>query len=116
MFQKLKEFFMIKAKGNAGKEKAPTPKHVLVFKGIEGLIASGPGTKKKVNNAAAIHPEKNQGAKIPSPPSISTASEGQSLTQKSGGTVKPNGGVNVSSTIRPDPATKRDSAGVAKPN
>jgi hypothetical protein len=106
---------MIKAKGNAGKEKAPTPKHVLVFKGIEGLIASGPGTKKKVD-APKLRPEKNEGAKIPSPPSISTASKGQSLTQKSGGTVKPNGGVNVSSTIRPDPATKRDSAGVAKPN
>jgi hypothetical protein len=106
---------MIKAKGNSGKEKGPTPKHVLVFKGIEGLIASGPGTKKKVD-ALKLRPEKNEGAKIPSPPSISTANKGQSLAQKSGGTVKPNGGVNVSSTIRPDPATKRDSAGVAKPN
>src|ERR1700681_92894 len=106
---------MIKATGNSGREKAPTPKAVMMFKGIKGLVASGPGMTKKVDNLK-LRPEKNEGAKIPSPPSTSSPSKGQSLTQKSAGTVKPHGRVSVAPGIRPDPATKRDSAKVVKPN
>jgi hypothetical protein len=106
---------MISAKGNSGREKAPTPKAVMVFKGIKGLVASGAGTTKKVDDPK-IRPEKNQGAKIPSPPSISSPSKGQSLTQKSAGVAKPNGGVSVMPKINPEGATRRDSAGVVKHN
>jgi hypothetical protein len=106
---------MISAKGNSGSEKGPTPKHVLMFKGIKGLVASGPGMTKKVDNQK-LRPETNEGKKIPSPPSTSSPSKGQSLTQKSAGTVKPHGAVSVRSNIRPEPAIKRDSASVLKPH
>jgi hypothetical protein len=102
-------------KSNNGREKSPTPKSVMMFKGIKGLVASGAGMTKTVDNSK-VRPEQNQGKKIPSPPSTSSPSKGQSLTQKSAGTVKPHGSVSVAGGIRPDPPTKRDSASVVKPN
>src|ERR1019366_1852167 len=106
---------MISAKGNSGREKSPSPKAVTVFKDIKGLVASGPGTKKKVDVAAKIRPEANEGAKIPSPPSTSSPSKGQALTQKSAGVVKAGGSVSVAPGIRPEGGIKRDSAKVLKP-
>ena len=50
---------------------APKPKSVMVFKGIKGLVASGPGTKKTVDNQK-LRPEQNQGAKIPQAPMKTT--------------------------------------------
>ena len=44
-------------KSNSGREKAPTPKAVMVFKGIKGLVASGPGKTKTPSVAAKIRPE-----------------------------------------------------------
>lgn len=107
---------MISAKGNSGREKAPTPKSVAVFKGIKGLVASGPGTKKSVV-VPKVRPEQNEGAKIPSPPSKSSPSKGQSLTQTGAGAPKKisKGSVSVAAGIRPEGAIKRDSASVIKP-
>lgn len=90
-------------------------KSVTMFKGIKGLIASGPGTKKSVDHAK-VRPETNEGAKIPSPPSTSAPSKGHSVTQKSAGTVKPHGSVSVKSNIRPEPSIKRDAKSVVKPH
>lgn len=106
---------MISAKGNSGREKAPTPKEVMMFKGIKGLVASGPGMTKKPD-VPKLRPEQNEGKKIPSPPSTSSPKSGQALSQKSAGTVKPHGSVSVAAGIRPDPTTKRDGSGVVKPN
>ena len=105
---------MIKATGNSGREKAPKPAHVTVFKGIKGLVASGPGMTK-MPDTKKLRPEMNEGAKIPSPPSIHTPSKGYAVTQKPAGVVKPHGSVNVRSNIRPEGGIKRDSASTIKP-
>jgi hypothetical protein len=105
---------MIKAKGNSGANRAPKPKSVMVFKGIKGLIASGPATKKTIDNQK-LRPEQNEAKKIPSPPSVHTPKVGQSLPQKSAGVVMPHGQVSVMPGARPEPGLKRDSASVAKP-
>ena len=101
-------------KSNSGRERAPKPSAVRVFAGIKGLIASGPATKK-IADVAKLRPEKNEGAKIPSPPSVHTPKVGQGLAQKSAGVAKPKGGSSVMPGARPEPAVKRDSASVAKP-
>ncbi len=101
---------MIKATGNSGSNRAPSPKSVTVFKGIKGLVASGPGTKKAVD-AAKVRPEQNQGAKIPQDAMKKTPTM---TVAKPSGVVKPHGKVNVSSRIRPEGAIKRDSASVIK--
>lgn len=98
-------------KSNSGREKSPSPKSVMVFKGIKGLVASGPGTKK-MPDTAKIRPEKNEGAKIPQDamkkmPTMTPA--------KPAGVVMPHGSVKVCSNIRPEGPVKRDSASVAKP-
>ena len=102
---------MIKAKGNSGREKAPTPAAVTVFKGIKGLVASGPGTKKAVT-AAKVRPEQNEGAKIPQDAMKKTPTMTPAKTAMK--TVK-SGVVSVKSNIRPEGAIKRDSASVVKP-
>jgi len=98
-------------KSNSGREKAPSPKSVMVFKGIKGLVASGAGTKKTADTAK-VRPEQNQGAKIPQQPMKTTP---KLVVSKPSGVVKPHGTVNVSSHIRPEGPIKRDSAHVAKP-
>ena len=98
-------------KSNSGREKAPTPKHVLMFKGIKGLVASGPGMTKKVNNQK-LRPE---GAVSIDPGNVKAASG----TSKSaaGSPKKISGGsVSVRSNIRPEPAIKRDGSSVLKPH
>jgi hypothetical protein len=98
---------------NSGREKAPTPKAVTVFKGIKGLVASGPGTKK-ISEVHKVRPEQNEGAKIPTPPT-SSPSKGQAVTQKAASVPKPGGKVSVGPKINPEPAIRRDSASVVKP-
>jgi hypothetical protein len=44
-------------KSNSGSEKAPSPKAVSVFKGIKGLVASGPGKTKSPVIANLHRPE-----------------------------------------------------------
>lgn len=85
-------------------------KSVTVFKGIKGLVASGPGTKKAVDHMK-VRPEQNEGAKVKHPPMKKTPTM---TVAKPAGVVKPHGKVNVSSKIRPEGATKRDSASVVK--
>jgi hypothetical protein len=99
------------ASSNSGREKAPTPKSVMVFKGIKGLVASGPGTKK-MPNTKKLRPEKNEAAKIPQDAMKKTPTM---TAAKPAGVVKPHGSVSVKSNIRPEPAVKRDSAAVVKP-
>jgi hypothetical protein len=98
-------------KSNSGREKAPTPKSVMVFKGIKGLVASGPGTKK-TPVIPKVRPEQNEGAKIPQDamkkvPTMTAA--------KPAGVIKPHGSVSVAPGIRPEGPIKRDSASVIKP-
>lgn len=102
---------MIKATGNSGREKAPTPKAVTVFKGIKGLVASGPGTKK-TPVIPKLRPEKNEGAKIPQDAMKKTPT--LVATKTSAKTVK-SGSVSFNPGIRPEGAIKRDSASVIKP-
>lgn len=85
-------------------------KHVPVFKGIKGLVASGPSTKK-TPVIAKVRPEQNQGAKIPQDAMKKTPTM---TAAKPAGTVKPHGKVNVSSNIRPQGSIKRDAAHVVK--
>lgn len=103
---------MIKATGNSGSEKGPSPKSVMVFKGLKGLVASGPGTKKMVNHAK-VRPETNEGAKIPQDAMKKTPTM---TAAKPAGVVKPRGSVSVKSNIRPEGSIKRDSASVLKPH
>jgi hypothetical protein len=98
-------------KSNSGRERAPQPKSVTMFKGIKGLVASGPGTKKKVDNQK-IRPEQNEGAKIPQEP---MKKQPTMTAAKPAGVVTPHGSVNASSKIRPEGPVHRDSASVAKP-
>jgi hypothetical protein len=102
---------MIKAIGNSGREKAPTPKSVMVFKGIKGLVASGPGTKK-TPVIPKVRPEQNEGAKIPQDAMKKTPTMTPAKTAMK--TVK-SGRVSVAPGIRPEGAIKRDSASVIKP-
>ncbi len=113
---------MIKGTSNSGAPRAPKPKHVRVFNGIKGLIASGPGMTKKVDHLV-LRPEPNQDAKIPSPPSTSSPKPGQALMQTAGGTaterIARRGSIttsDVASGINPEPMmTPRDACGVLKP-
>jgi hypothetical protein len=103
--------------GNVGGVATPGRKGshaAAMMAGVKNLVAPGPGTKKTAV-IGKVRPEQNQGAKIPSPPSVSAPQRGQALTQKSAGVVKPHGTVNVSSNIRPEGAIKRDAASVIKP-
>jgi len=103
---------MFMAKSNSGGEKSPTPKQVRVFKGIKGLVASGPGKTKRVDLAAKIRPEQNEGAKIPQDAMKKTPTM---TAAKPAGVVKPHGSVSVAPGINPEPAIRRDSASVVKP-
>jgi hypothetical protein len=84
------------------------PKSVMMFKGIKGLVASGPGKTKKVDNQK-LRPE---GA---------VSIDAGNLKPRSGAVAaKPakivkHGLVNVSSHIRPEGGISRDSADVVKP-
>jgi hypothetical protein len=82
----------------------------MVFKGIKGLVASGPGTKKAVVHAK-VRPEQNEGAKIPQDATKKTPTMTASKTAMK---TMPHGKVNVSSNIRPEGAIKRDAASVVK--
>jgi hypothetical protein len=101
---------MIKATGNRGANKAPKPKSVMVFKGIKGLVASGPGMTKTVDNQklrpeGAVHID------------AGNLKAGTKVTKAAAGSPKSikGGSVNVSSNIRPEGGIKRDAASVVKP-
>jgi hypothetical protein len=102
---------MIKATGNSGREKSPTPKSVMVFKGIKGLVASGPGMTK-TPDTKKLRPETNEGAMIKHPPMkmMPTMTPAKTAMKK-----MPHGKVMVRSNIRPEGAIKRDSASTIKP-
>jgi hypothetical protein len=102
---------MIIAKGNSGSNKSPKPKSVMVFKGIKGLVSSGPGTKK-TPDIKKLRPEQNEGAKIPQDAMKKTPTM---TAAKPAGVAKPHGSVSVAPGIRPEGAIKRDSASVVKP-
>ena len=102
---------MIKATGNSGSEKSPTPKSVIVFKGIKGLVASGPGRTKKVDHAK-VRPETNEGAMIKHPPMKTMPTMTSTKTAMK---MVPSGKVMVRSNIRPEGAIKRDAAKTIKP-
>lgn len=97
--------------GNSGKEKSPRPKSTAVFNGIKGLVASGPGMMKKVDQGK-VRPEKNEGAKIPQDAMKKTP---MMTAAKPAGTVKPRGSVSVAAPIRSEGMIKRDSASTIKP-
>jgi hypothetical protein len=101
---------MIKATGNSGREKSPSPKSVMVFKGIKGLVASGPGTKK-TPDTKKLRPEQNEGAMIKHPPMKTMPTMTPAKTAMK--TVK-SGAVRVKSNIRPEGSIKRDSASTIK--
>lgn len=99
-------------KSNSGGKKSPTPKAVSVFKGIKGLLASGPGTKKAVNDGK-IRPEGKVSidagnVKPASGTSKMAAGSPKNLSAGSG-----HKGIQVGT--RPEPSVKRDAADVAKP-
>jgi hypothetical protein len=101
---------MISAKGNSGANKSPKPKSVMVFKGIKGLVASGPGTKK-TPDLQKLRPEQNEGAKIPQDamkktPTMTVAKTAMKSIHS--------GSVSVTAKIRPEGGVKRDAAGVIK--
>ena len=102
---------MIGAKGNSGREKGPSPKSKMVFKGIKGLVASGPGMTKKVDHVK-IRPETNEGAQIKQDAMKKTPTM---TAAKPSGVAKPHGSVKVMSKIRPEGGMTRDSANVLKP-
>ena len=97
-------------KSNSGREKAPQPKSVMVFKGIKGLVGSGAGMTKTVVHGK-VRPEKNEGAKIPQD---AMKKKPMMVAAKPAGVVKPGGKVSVKSNIRPEGAIHRDSASVVK--
>lgn len=99
----------MKSISNSGREKSPRPAAVSVFKGIKGLVASGPGTKKtpdtkKIRPEGAVHIDAGN---------LKKASG--MVAAKPSGVVKPRGSVSVAPGIRPEPGIKRDAAKVVKP-
>jgi hypothetical protein len=100
-------------KSNSGREKAPTPKAVMMFKGIKGLVGSGAGTTKtasikKIRPEGAVHidagnlkPASGKAGKAAGSPKDLSMGSGDSGTMPK---------------IRPEGATKRDGSGVVKPN
>ena len=100
----------MKMMGNSGHPKSPSPKMVMVHKGIKGLISSGPGMTKKVDHAK-VRPEMNEGATIAQDP----MKKMPTMTMaKSPMPMKKAGSVSVKSNLRPEGPIKKDSAGVNK--
>jgi len=102
---------MIKAKGSSGSEKSPSPKAVMVFKGIKGLVASGPGKTKSPKIAPHIRPE---GAVHIDAGNLKAAT-GTSKAAAGSPKVVKGGSVSVRSNIRPEGGLTRDAAKVLKP-
>jgi hypothetical protein len=102
---------MISAKGNSGREKAPTPKQVTVFKGIKGLVASGPGMTK-TPNVPKLRPE-NKTAHI----DAGNLKHASGTSKAAAGSPKAitKGSVRVTPKIRPEGGIARDAARVIKP-
>ena len=101
---------MIKAKGNSGSEKAPKPKSVMVFKGIRGLVASGPGMTKKVSHTK-IRPE---GAVHIDAGNLKKAAGTNKTATGSPKHIAGSGHKGVMPGARPEGPIKRDSMGVVK--
>jgi hypothetical protein len=103
---------MIMAKGNSGANKAPQPKHVSVFKGIKGLVASGPGMTKAVKHGV-IRPESNpvhiDAGNLKKSTSVSATPAGAPKK------ITTSGHKGVLVPHNPEPAIRRDSASVVKP-
>jgi hypothetical protein len=101
---------MISAKGNSGREKSPSPKSVMMFKGIKGLVASGPGMTK-IPDTKKLRPE----GKVHIDAGNLKPATGMKKTAAGSPKSIRGGSVNVSSHIRPEGGIKRDSASVIKP-
>lgn len=102
---------MIKGKSNSGAEKSPKPKSVAMFKGIKGLVASGPGMTKKVD-LKKIRPE----GKVSIDPGNVKKAAGMPARAAAGSPKDVvSGSASVIPAIRPEGAISRDSAGVVKP-
>jgi hypothetical protein len=100
----------MKMMSNSGHPKSPSPKMVMVHKGIQGLLSSGPGMTKTVDHAK-LRPEKNEGAKIPQ----GAMKKMPTMTAvKSSMPMKKAGSVKIMSHIRPEGTIKRDSAKTIK--
>ena len=102
---------MIKATGNSGANKSPKPKSVMVFKGIKGLVASGPGMTKSADLTAKIRPE----GKVSIDAGNLKPATGMKKTAAGSPKSVKGGSVSVMSKIRPEGGIKRDSASVLKP-
>ena len=102
---------MIKAKGTSGAEKSPKPKSVMVFKGIKGLLASGPGRTKSPKIAPHIRPEGAVHIDAGNLKAVTGTSKAASGSPKS---VK-GGSVSAMPKVRPEGGITRDAAKVLKP-
>ena len=89
---------------------APKPKSVSVFKGIKGLIASGPGTKK-TPDTSKIRPE----GKVHIDAGNLKPATGMKKTAAGSPKSVKGGSVSVMSKIRPEGGISRDGKGVVKP-
>ena len=83
----------------------------MVFKGIKGLVASGPGMTKSADLTAKIRPE---GEVHIDAGNLKPATGMKKTAAGSPKSVK-GGSVSVMSKIRPEGGIKRDSASVLKP-
>lgn len=101
------------AKSNSGREKSPKPAGVMMFKGIKGLVASGPGMTKTVDHAK-VRPEMNEGAMIKHPPMKTMP---KMVAAKPSGVIAhpKSSSTNAMSKIRPEGGISRDGKGVVKP-
>jgi len=102
---------MIKATGNSGREKSPKPKSVTMFKGLKGLVASGPG-KTKTPNTQKLRPE---GAVSIDAGNIKAGSGKTGVAAGSPKMITGSGHKGIHVGVRPEGPIKRDAASVVKP-
>ena len=90
---------------------APKPKSVMVFKGIKGLVASGPGKTKTVDNQK-LRPE---GSVHIDAGNVKPASGGMKKASGSPKIIMGSGHKGIHVGTRPEGGIKRDAASVVKP-
>ena len=92
-----------------------TPKATTVFKGIKGMVASGPGKTKSPAIANLHRPEgavKIDAGNVTPRTSVSKTAAGSPMSVGARG-AKLSKGIHIG--VRPEPAIKRDGADVVKP-
>lgn len=89
------------------------PKQVSVFKGIKGLVASGPGKTKSPKIANLIRPE---GAVHIDAGNLKPGSSKMKMAAGSPKKITTSGHKGIHVGTRPEPSVKRDGAGVVKPH